>query len=135
MNKSVAIPDNTFLDDLHPARFLRVTDLTERWKVARLLVKISRLQYEETVPKTTDIDPQTHKPRIVMQPVMYFFTKDGNEYPRPYLLSAKVDLQSLKTATGCCTAGELKGRTVVIMVGRHKEKPVLRIDPKEAEHG
>ena len=44
------IPANVLLDDLHPSRFLKVTDLTERWNLAQITVTISRLTYEETVP-------------------------------------------------------------------------------------
>jgi hypothetical protein len=123
---------NTLLDDLHPARFLKVADLLERWQVQSVTVTISRLEIEETIPKPSDVDPQTRKPRVVMQPVLYFKTKAGPEFSRGYLLSAAVDVQSLKAATGARTAGELIDRRITITVGEHKRKAVLRIDPKPA---
>lgn len=131
---SQPIPANTLLDDLHPSRFLKVTDLTERWKVGQVTVTISRMTNEETIPNPKDLDPATAdaqnprgKPRIVVQPVLYFKTKSGAEFPRGYLLSAQVDIQSLKSATGAKTAGELIDKRIVIMTGEHKRKAVLRI--------
>ena len=124
-----AIPNNTLLDDLHLARFLKVTDLTERWKVAELTVTISRMTNEETIPNPRDVDPETRKPRVEMQPVLYFKTKNGAEFPRGYLVSSKVDVQSLKSATGASTVGELIGKRIVILVAEHKGKAVLRISP------
>lgn len=121
------IQPSTLLDDLHPARFLKVTDLTDRWKVAQLTVTISRMTYEETIPNPADIDPTTRKPRVVMQPVLYFMSKNGGEFPRGYLLSAQVDIQSLKSATGAQTVGEVIGKRIVIITGEHKRKAVLRI--------
>jgi hypothetical protein len=123
------IKPTTLLDDLHPARFLKVADLLERWKVQSLTVTISRMQYEETTPNPRDIDPATREPRKVTQPVLYFRTKTGEEFPRGYLLSAKVDVESLKTATGAKTAGELIGKKIIINVGEHRSKAVLRISP------
>jgi hypothetical protein len=108
---------------------MKVTDLTDRWKVLRVDVTISRMTQEETVPVPKDIDPQTHKPRVIMQPVLYFKTKTNDEFPRGYLLSASVDIQSLKFATGARTVGELMNKRISITVGEHKGKPVLRIDP------
>lgn len=125
------IPQTTLLDDLHPARFLKPTDLTERWKVAQITVTISRLANEETIPNPSDVDPQTRKPRVVVQPVLYFSTKSGAEFPRGYLLSASVDVQSLKAATGAATVGELIGQRITIILGEHKRKTVLRISPNK----
>lgn len=127
------IAPNTLLDDLHPSRFLKVADLTERWKVAQLTVTISRMTSEETVPNPREIDPETRKPRIVMQPVLYFLTRQGGEFPRGYLLSAGVDVESLKAATGAKTTGELIGKQIIIHVGEHKGKAVLRIAPTAPE--
>lgn len=120
---------STLLDDLHPARFLKVSDLLERWKVQSLPVTISRLAQEETIPNPRDIDPATNKPRVVTQPVLYFLQKDGAEFPRGYLLSAGVDVESLKSATKAQTVGELIGKRILITVGQHKGKAVLRIAP------
>jgi hypothetical protein len=126
---STPIAPNTLLDDLHPSRFLKVTDLRDRWKVTQLTVTISRMTQEETVPNPKDIDELTRKPRVVMQPVLYFKTKTGAEFPRGYLLSAQVDVQSLKTATQAGTVGELVGKKIVIIIGEHKKQAVLRISP------
>ena len=127
------IPTTTLLDDLHPSRFLKVTDLTERWKVAELTVTIARMTTEETIPQPNDIDPATKKPRVIMQPVLYFQTKAGTEFPRGYLLAAQVDVQSLKTATSAETVGDLIGKRITITIGEHRHKAVLRISPKPAE--
>jgi hypothetical protein len=128
------IPANTLLDDLHPARFLKVADLLERWKVQSVTVEISRMTQEETIPNPRDIDPHTHKPAIKVQPVLYFKTKSGAEFPRGYLLSAAVDVESLKASTGAQTVGELVGKKIKIQVGEHKGKAVLRISPTAPEH-
>lgn len=127
------IPANVLLDDLHPSRFLKVTDLTERWKVAQVTVTISRMSSEETIPNPSDIDPATRKPRIIVQPVLYFQTKSGDEFPRGYLLSAQVDIQSLKSATQAQTVGELIGKRITITIGEHKRKNVLRISPNKPQ--
>jgi hypothetical protein len=127
---------NTRLDDLHPSRFLKVSDLTERWKVAQLTVTIARIASEETVPNPKDIDPETKKPRIQNQPVLYFQTKTGAPFPRGYLLSAQVDVQSLKSATKAETIAEVIGKKIIILVGEHRGKAVLRISampPMESE--
>jgi hypothetical protein len=126
------LPGQTLLDDLHPSRFLKVADLLERWKVQSITVTVSRMTLEETTPNVADIDPTTRKPRIVSQPVLYFQTKSGQEFPRGYLLSAGIDVQSLKSATGAQTVKELTGKRITITVGEHKHKAVLRIDPKPA---
>jgi hypothetical protein len=132
----------TRIDDLHPSRFLKVTDLTERWKVAQLTVTIARIMSEETIPNPTDLDPTTAdrknpngKPRIIMQPVLYFNTKSGAPFPRGYLVSAQVDLQSLKSATKAETVGEMIGKKITIIVGEHRKKAVLRISPMPPMEG
>ena len=124
------IQPNTLLDDLHPKRFLQVSDLLERWKVQSITAAISRMTTEETIPVPSDIDPETRKPRIVMQPVFYFLTKAGVEWPAGYLLSSKIDVQSLKAATQAQTVGDLIGKRITITVGEHKRKAVLRISPE-----
>lgn len=130
------IPNQTRIDDLHPSRFIKVSDLLDRWNVQSLTVTISRMESEETIPNPKDLDPATAdqknpngKPRVVLQPVLYFKTKTGDEYPRGYLLSAQVDVQSLKSATKAATVGELIGKRIVIIVGEHRKKAVLRISP------
>jgi len=122
------IPSSVFLDDLHPARFLKVTDLTERWSVKSIVVTISRMATEDTIPNARDIDPDTRKPRVIPQPVIYFKTKDGKEFPRGYLLSSGVDVKSLKSSTGARLVGEVIGKQITIHVGEFKQKPILRID-------
>jgi len=124
---------STRLDDLHPSRFLKVTDLTERWKVAQLPVTIAHITKEETVPNPKDIDPDTKKPRVIWQPVLYFQTKTGAPFPRGYLLSAQVDVQSLKSATGAETIAEAIGKKIIITVGEHRKQSVLRIAPVAPE--
>jgi hypothetical protein len=136
------IDNSTRLDDLHPSRFLKVTDLTERWKVAQLTVTIARIMSEETIPNPKDLDPTTAdrnnpngKPRIVNQPVLYFQTKNGAPFPRGYLVSAQVDIQSLKSATKAETVGEMIGKKITIILGEHRKKAVLRISPMPPELG
>ena len=121
------IAPNTLLDDLHPARYLKPTDLLERWQVQSITVTISRLCNEDTIPNPSDIDPATRKPRVVVQPVLYLLMRDGQEFARGYLLSARADVQSLKSATGVRTAGELIGKRITVTLGEHKRKSVLRI--------
>ena len=128
-NNSKTIPDEVLIDDLHPARFLKAYDLTERWSVQSLIVTISRVAYEETVPVPSDIDPATRKPCIVIEPVLYFLDKHGKEFPRGLLLSARVNIQSLKSATGAKTHGEAKGKRIIVELGEHKHNAVLRINP------
>jgi len=118
---------NTRLDDLHPSRFLKVSDLLERWKVQSVAVTIAHIDKEPTTPNPKDIDEQTKKPRVVWQPVLYFQTKTGAPFPRGYLVSAQVDVQSLKSATKAETIAEVVGKKIVILVGEHRGKAVLRI--------
>jgi len=140
MSTPTPIPPATLLDDLHPSRFLKVADLLDRWHVQSLAVTISRMNHEETIPNPRDLDPTTTdprnpkgKPRVVVQPVLYFSTKTGAEFPRGYLLSAGVDVESLKAATGARTVGDLVGKRIVIMVGEHKHNAVLRISPQPVQ--
>ncbi len=130
------VPANTLLDDFHPSRFLKVTDLLDRWHVQSITVTISRVMDEPTTPNIKDLDPTTAdaqhpngKPRVVIQKVLYFQTKTGAEFPRGYLVSAQVDVQSLKTATKATTAGEIIGKKIVILIGEHRKQAVLRISP------
>jgi len=134
--QSQPVDPSTALDDFNPSRFLKVTDLTERWKVKSITVTISRVTDEPTVPNAKDLDPTTAdaknprgKPRIVIQKAFYFLDKRGKEWKSAYLLSAKVDTQSLKTATKAETAGELIGKRIVIMAAEYNRQAVLRISP------
>jgi hypothetical protein len=133
MNTQTIIQNNTLLDDLHPSRFLKVSDLRDRWHVTSLTVTISRMTQEETVPNPKDVDPVTKKPRVIMQPVLYFKTKAGEEFPRGYLVSSQVDVQSLKSATHGETVGEIIGKRIVIILAEHRKQPVLRISPLPPE--
>jgi len=134
--QSKPVDPNTPLDDFQPARFLKASDLLERWKVQELTVTIARVMDESTIPNAKDLDPTTAdqwhpkgKPREVIQKVLYFKTKTGTEFPRGYLVSAKIDVQSLKTATKATTAGELIGKRIVIMAAEYNRQAVLRISP------
>jgi hypothetical protein len=120
------IPASTLLDDLHPARFLKPSDLLDRWHVQQVTVTISRLTMEE-------VEPQPGKKET--KPVLYFKTKTGTEFPRGYLLGAKIDVESLKSATGAATTGELIGKRITITVGEHKRQAVLRISPQPVHEG
>jgi hypothetical protein len=128
MNNQLA--PTTLLDDLHPSRYIKPADLIDRWHVQQVTVTISRMTNEDTIPNPRDIDPDTHQPRVVVQPVLYFATRDGREFPRGYLLSAATDVQSLKSSTGAHTVGELTGKRIIIALAEWKHKSVLRIDPK-----
>src|SRR5512138_2557986 len=120
------VSDDTLLFDLHPSRFLRPEDLTERWNVESVTVTICRLAWEETIPNPRDLDPETKEPRVVEQPVLFFKTKSGKEFPRGLLIAAKENLDALKSATGATTAGDVLGKRITIKLGVHKKKPVLR---------
>jgi hypothetical protein len=127
--KSKPIPPDTLIFDLKPSRFLKPEDLIERWKVTHVAVTISRLSQEETIPSMSDIDPETRKPKVVMSTVMYFKTKTGEEFPRGMLISAKENVEALKSATGAENVGELIGKRITIIIGEHRKQPVLRISP------
>jgi len=143
--QSKPVDPNTPLDDFQPARFLKVSDLLERWKMQEITVTIARVMDEVTIPNAKDLDPTTAdewhpkgKPREVIQKVLYFRQKpkpgiehisQPAEFPRGYLVSAKVDIQSLKTATKATTAGELIGKRIVIMAAEYNHQAVLRISP------
>ena len=130
------IPASVLLLDLKPERFLQVDDLIERWGLEQITVTISRLAYEDTVPNPRDLDPDTKdaqhprgKPRVVIEPVMYFLTKHGTEWPHGMLLAAKVNTRNLRAATGARCVGDLIAKRVTIVIGVHKGEKVLRISP------
>jgi len=124
------------IDDLRPSRFLKVADLRDRWHVCSMPVTIARVEKEPTIPNPKDLDPATAdaknpqgKPRIVYQPVLYLKMKDGQTWPQGYLVSADVDVQSLKTATKAQKISELPGKTIMIIIGEWRKDEVLRISP------
>lgn len=136
------IKNDELLDDLHPARFLQPSDLLDRWKVQNIDVTIAEFAREDTIPNPKDLDPTTAdeknpkgKPRVVVQPVLYFKTKTGEVFPRGYLMSAKIDVESLKSATGAKTTGETIGKKIKIQIGQFRGSAVLRIDPKPVKEG
>jgi hypothetical protein len=136
MSDPKPIDPNTPLDDLHPARFLKVSDLLDRWHVQSIIVEIAILQWESTIPNPKDLDPATAdqknpkgKPREVTQPVLYFKTKNGDIFQRGYLISSKADTEALKAATKAAKVGEMIGKRIKITVGEHRHAAVLRIDP------
>ncbi len=113
------IKDNRTIDSLFPTRFLKAAQLLA-WMVTEITVTISRIQEEEVSPKPNQTS---------WKPVLYFKTKEGSEYDKGYLLSAKVDAESLTTATGAQTIEELIGRKIKIKLAEYRGKSVLRIDP------
>ena len=115
------LPDDFLLDDLRPARFIKPYDLTDRWKVAQLVVTIAKVTMEETEPKPGEKE---------VQPVLYFKTKTGEIFPRGMLLSAKVNVQALKTATTATRLGDAIGKKIKIILDTHRGRAVLRIDPQ-----
>lgn len=124
------VPADTLIDDLNPSRFLRPTDLTERWKVQSLTVTISRVTEEDTWPRMNDIDPATKKPKVKRAYVLYFNSRGGGEFPRGMLISANENVTALKAATGAKTVGEMIGKRITIIVGEFRKQPVLRISPE-----
>jgi hypothetical protein len=107
------------LDDLFPNRFLKADDML-RWGKSILIVTIDHLQEEQVTPKPGQ--PAEWKP------VLYFKTKAGSVHPQGYLLSAKVDKDALKAATGAQTIGQLAGKRIAIKIDEYKRSKVLRID-------
>jgi hypothetical protein len=128
-NAKPVSPD-TLIDDLNPSRFLKPSDLTERWHVQSLAVTILRIAEEDTWPSMNDIDPNTRKPKVRRAFVLYFKNRDGGEFPRGMLISAGENVTALKAATGAKTVGEMIGKRITIIVGEFRHKPVLRISPE-----
>lgn len=124
------VSPDTLIDDLNPSRFLKPTDLTERWKVQSLTVTIARVAEEDTWPSMQDIDPNTRKPKVKRAYVLYFNGKSGGEFPRGMLINANENITALKAATGARTVGEMIGKRITIIVGEFRKKPVLRISPE-----
>jgi hypothetical protein len=118
--KSRPISNNTSLDDLFPSRFLKPEQLLA-WRMTEITVTVAKIQEEEVEPKPGQKE---------WKPVIYFQTKVGKVHPQGYLLSAKVDKDSLKTATGAATIGEVIGKQITIKIADYRGRAVLRIDSK-----
>jgi len=118
--KSRPLSSSSTLDSLFPNRFLKPADLIN-WKVTTVTVTVAEIHEEEVIPKPGE--PAEWKP------VLYFRTKAGSLHPQGYLLSAKVDKDALKTATGAGTIGELVGKKIMIQLEDFHHKTVLRINP------
>ena len=119
---AVIPPPDKKLDAYFPARFLKPEDLHE-WKVRQLNLNLTRAVEEQVQAQGK---PEQYKL------VLYFKTKAGTEFPRGYLVSAKADVDALKTY-GVETVGDLAGKTITIYIADWRGQPVLRIKPKE-EH-
>jgi len=118
---SNTLPADTLLMDLQPTRFLKVQDLTERWKVREITVTIDSITKEEVEPKPGQKE---------VQPVLYFKTKAGPVYPQGFILAAQVNVKALASATGARTIGEAIGKKIRIVIGKYRSKDVLRISPE-----
>jgi hypothetical protein len=118
--KTRPISKDRKITSLFPTRFLKPAQLIA-WQVTSLIVTIARIVEEEVSPK----------PHITeWKPVLYFMGKNGSEHPQGYLLSAKVDAESLTSATNAETIEELPGKQIRIMLSEYRGKAVLRIDPQ-----
>ena len=113
------IQPNKSLDDLFPSRFLKPEQLIA-WKITEITVTVAQVQEELVEPKPGQKE---------WKPVIYFRTKSGKTHPQGYLISAKIDKDSLKTATGAQTIGELVGKRITIKLDSYRNQTVLRIDP------
>ncbi len=109
------------LDDVFPNRFIKAEDLIKVGATS-ISVTIDHVNEEEVTPKPGA--PAEWKL------VIYFRTRKGILWPQGYLLSAKVDRDSLKTATGATTVGGLTGKAITIHIDEYKRESVLRISPQ-----
>jgi hypothetical protein len=121
--KTRPIDPTKSIANLFPARFLRPDHLVA-WGVTQIVVTIDHLQEEEVTPHPGQ--PAEWKP------VLYFRTKTGTVHPQGFLLSAKIDAESLGSATASTTIGDLAGKQIVIQLSSWKNKTVLRISPQPA---
>jgi hypothetical protein len=119
--KSRPIETSKPIANLFPARFLRPDHLVT-WGVTQITVTIDHLQEEEVTPHPGQ--PAEWKP------VLYFRTKTGTVHPQGFLVSAKVDAESLSSATAATTVGDLLGKQITIQLSSWKNKTVLRINPQ-----
>jgi len=106
------------LDDYFPSRFLKAHDFF-RWRVTEYLVTISRAVEEEVTPRPGEKEWKL---------VLYFSTKDGEEYPRGYLVSAKADVDVLR-GMGVVAVRDLVGVRVLVCLDEWRGKSVLRLRP------
>jgi hypothetical protein len=104
---------------MFPTRFLKAAQLLA-WMVTEIIVTIARIVEEEVSPKPNQTS---------WKPVLYFLTKDNGEYGKGYLISAKVDAESLVTATGEQLIKDVAGKKIRIKLAEFRGKSVLRIDP------
>lgn len=118
--RSRPINNNRTIGSLFPTRFLKAAQLLA-WKVTEIIVTISRVVEEEVQPKPGQTEWKV---------VLYFRTKNGNEYPQGYLLSAKVDSESLSQSTAAETVQDLIECRIKIKLDVYRGKSVLRIDPE-----
>ena len=106
------------LDDYFPSRFLKAHDFF-RWRVTEYLVTISRAVEEEVTPRPGEKEWKL---------VLYFSTKDGEVYPRGYLVSAKADVDVLR-GMGVVAVRDLVGVRVLVCLDEWRGKSVLRLRP------
>lgn len=118
--KTRPIKNDRQINSLFPTRFLKPAQLLA-WKVTEIIVTISRIVEEEVQPKLNQIE---------WKAVLYFMSKNGSEHPQGYLLSAKVDAESLTTSTGAQSVGDIPGKQIKIKLDTFRHKSVLRIDPE-----
>lgn len=118
--KTRPISNDRTLGSLFPTRFLKPAQLIA-WKVTEIIVTISRIVEEQVQPKPNQVEWKT---------VLYFMAKNGHEHPQGYLLSAKIDSESLARSTRVELVGELPGKQIRIKLDEYRGKSVLRIDPE-----
>ena len=117
--KSRPIDQARTISSLFPTRFLKAAQLLT-WMVTEIVVTIARIQEEEVSPKPNQTS---------WKPVLYFKTKDNGEYGKGYLISAKVDAESLVSSTGEQLIADVTGKQIKIKLAEFRGKSVLRIDP------
>lgn len=116
-SNNVRVPNNEkALGDYFPSRFLKPADLLN-WRKTELEVTISRATEELVEPRPGEKEWKL---------VLYFVTKQGQEYPRGYLVSAKADVETLADM-GVEKVGDLKGVRVMIKMDQWRGKSVLRL--------
>ena len=119
--KTRQIDTGKTLDTLFPARFLKAEQLIA-WNVTAITATIDHIQEEEVTPKPGQ--PAEWKPVIYLRS-----PRTGKVIETGYLLSAKVDLDSIKSSTSARTIADLIGKTITIKLATWKNDTVLRIDP------
>ncbi|HEC61410.1 hypothetical protein LCGC14_0761690 [marine sediment metagenome] len=117
--KTRSLDESRSLDSLFPSRFLKADHLIA-WKITDLTVTIAKLVEEEVQPRPNQMEWKT---------VIYFHARDNGIHPQGYLLSAKIDKDALKSATGAQTIAQLIGSRIIIQLDTFRGKAVLRIRP------